>query len=639
MRASISVLACAGALLHSSAVSANRLTFGLRHDASTSAEIFRRPPAVSPGSAIRVVAPGSAVAPDSLTEGTNLLASTYGLIVLQDPEVSYVDLYHAGTEQVRATQVVKAATEGGTAAVWTANGHDKLDGTAKIVDGIQDVLIPSLVQAPRWLIGYSDATALHALWARSGILSIYGPMSSDIHSFSQQAQTNLFQILNSHEALTQTFPGTMRYTSRRWPGQSTRGRLLGGNLGVLASLVGSGLLPSFRGAILLVEDTNEVAYSIDRFLATLLRSREFEGVKAIAFGQLIGADTETYTALDLLDRTLAPLGIPVITGLSIGHDITTSLPVVLGAPAEIDEEAGVLRVVAGPVSAWIEIKEKPVPVYGTDANPSEGYVESQLGEEFVVVLQDNRRSARKDLDVELWVDGDCVTGLVADPTVGVPAGAKDREYQCWGADMSATEVRPFKFGATRLTEIDGTSVRRGFGEIGIKLWEGKAGKPISAEKGVWASNTPASVPEAQKTMRPHQVVWSEPVKLEEPSVVSTFSRKRMIATILFRYTSRGSPTPPLPHDPSPSKGKKKRQFEPEDVIVLSDSEDEDDDEGSEDDDRDQAISDIGAQLQLLQEKIEKLKASGAKSQKKRCKKVKEGVKKVKKENSKEEEEA
>ena len=84
--------------------------------------------------------------------------------------------------------------------------------------------------------------------------------------------------------------------------------------------------------------------SVDRLLTTLLRSPDFEGIVGIAIGQLINADTSTYTALQLLDRTLAPLGLPVITGLAIGHDTTKAMPVVLGADAEIDVVNSQLKV-------------------------------------------------------------------------------------------------------------------------------------------------------------------------------------------------------------------------------------------------------------------------------------------------------
>jgi muramoyltetrapeptide carboxypeptidase len=89
---------------------------------------------------------------------------------------------------------------------------------------------------------------------------------------------------------------------------------------------------------------------LDRMLTQLLRADEFQGIVAIAIGQLLGADTSSYTALELLDRTLGSLGLPIITGLSIGHNTTTSLPIVLGALAEVDSNLGQLRVSVPAVS-------------------------------------------------------------------------------------------------------------------------------------------------------------------------------------------------------------------------------------------------------------------------------------------------
>lgn len=186
---------------------------------------------------------------------------------------------------------------------------------------------------------------------------MHGPMGSDIQSFTQANRDSLFSVLSTSDQVTQAFNGSIRYTGVG--GAGARGRLLGGNLSVLASLVGSGFLPSYRGAILLVEDTGEIACehffricalsnlyvdSLDRLLTTLLRSRDFQGIVGIAIGQLLNADTATYTALQLLDRTLSPLGLPVITGLAIGHDMTQAMPVVLGADAEIDVANSQLKV-------------------------------------------------------------------------------------------------------------------------------------------------------------------------------------------------------------------------------------------------------------------------------------------------------
>ncbi|PVG00549.1 hypothetical protein CPB86DRAFT_193350 [Serendipita vermifera] len=276
-----------------------------------------RPAALLSGDNIRIVATGGAVNPTSLSTGVNLLRTRYNLTVQQDPHVLDVYMYYAGTDSVRTQGVIDAFDEMNTfKVVWAARAHTlaQLEST---------LLTPSvLTNSPKWLIGYSDVTALHALWNKAGLA--------------------MFAVLSGTQAVTQTFAGAIRYTAPG--GGGATGRLLGGNLSMLASLVGSGFLPSYQGAILLVEDTGEAAYSVDRLLTTLLRAADFDGIVGIAIGQLIGADTSSYTALQLLDLTLAPLGIPVITNLAIGHDTTQAMPVVLGAMAEIDVQTSQLNV-------------------------------------------------------------------------------------------------------------------------------------------------------------------------------------------------------------------------------------------------------------------------------------------------------
>lgn len=79
-------------------------------------------------------------------------------------------------------------------------------------------------------------------------------------------------------------------------------------------------------------------------LVQTLRAPEFQGLVGIAIGQLLNADTSSYTALELLDRTLSPLGIPVITGIPVGHTTATSMPLVFGAEAEINVQTSQLLV-------------------------------------------------------------------------------------------------------------------------------------------------------------------------------------------------------------------------------------------------------------------------------------------------------
>ncbi|KAL0580637.1 hypothetical protein V5O48_001367 [Marasmius crinis-equi] len=269
-----------------------------------------RPPPINAGDFIRVIAPAGAVDAAALAKGTALLGSApFGLQVRQDRDALLaVELYFAGSDDVRATSLLEAVGElseigNGTKAVWAARGGY---GTARLIARVQDTVIPALKANPGWLVGYSDLTALIALWNRANVLALHGPMASNIQSFSQAARDATLSILRGTEAFKQTFNGSIRFRGSS-SGQSVKGRLLGGNLSVLASL-------------------------------------DFAGIVGIAVGQFVDGDTSNYTALQLLDLTFTSLDLPVITGLPIGHDTSTAMPLVLGAQAEIDLEAGQLIV-------------------------------------------------------------------------------------------------------------------------------------------------------------------------------------------------------------------------------------------------------------------------------------------------------
>ncbi|KAF9267365.1 peptidase S66, LD-carboxypeptidase A [Marasmius fiardii PR-910] len=316
----------------------------------TTAITAARPPPVNAGDSIRIIAPAGAVTAASLAAGTKLLASApWNLQARRDLDVLLaVDFYYAGSDDLRTTSLLEAVSEATagcgrsneTKAIWAARGGY---GTARLLARLQDTVIPALQANPRWLVGYSDLTALIALWNRANVLALHGPMASDIQSFTQAARDETLAIIRGTAAYKQTFKGSIRYRGNSGS-SSVRGRLLGGNLSVLASLVGSGFLPSFQGAILFIEDTGEAAYRLDRYLTTLLRSQDFAGIVGIAMGQFVDGDTSSYTALELLDFTLAPLGLPVLTGLPVGHDTTTAMPLVLGAEAEIDLNIGQLTI-------------------------------------------------------------------------------------------------------------------------------------------------------------------------------------------------------------------------------------------------------------------------------------------------------
>jgi len=131
------------------------------------------------------------------------------------------------------------------------------------------------------------------------------------------------------------------------PGRAT-GTLLGGNLTMLQTSIGTPDLPDLRGAILLFEDTDEAPYSYDRMLTQLLRAGTLKQIAGIAIGQFTNAPVTAgqWTAAEAVLDRIGNLGIPVLGGLRVGHG-NGQLTVPLGTTATIDTTSATLTVAPG----------------------------------------------------------------------------------------------------------------------------------------------------------------------------------------------------------------------------------------------------------------------------------------------------
>ena len=126
-----------------------------------------------------------------------------------------------------------------------------------------------------------------------------------------------------------------------------RGRLIGGNLTVLAALAGTPYLPDFAGAILFLEETNEAEYRIDRMLTQLALAGILGKVAGVVFGQCsdcrnTDAGYSNFTIYEVLDRQFSQLGVPAFQGAEFGH-MAAQMSMPVGVMAEIDAAAGTIR--------------------------------------------------------------------------------------------------------------------------------------------------------------------------------------------------------------------------------------------------------------------------------------------------------
>jgi muramoyltetrapeptide carboxypeptidase len=218
---------------------------------------------------------------------------------------------------------------------------------------------------PKILMGFSDITSLLiGIYARSGLVTFHGPTGQSTWNpftvdyvkrilFDGEVLT-LQNQLNRDNNLTTTLVRVETIT----PGK-VRGKLAGGNLSVLAAMVGSAYLPSWKETILFVEETREEIYRVDRLLTQLKLAGILEQVAGFVFGQCTDCDRltrestqkdgqESLTLAQVLRDHIQPLGIPAWYGAMIGH-IKNKFTLPIGLEVEIDASQGTIQMLESAV--------------------------------------------------------------------------------------------------------------------------------------------------------------------------------------------------------------------------------------------------------------------------------------------------
>lgn len=246
--------------------------------------------------------------------------------------------YLAGRDADRLADLDAALRDPGVRAIVATRGGK---GAHRIADGLD---FAAARRDPKLLIGFSEITILHlALWRHAGVPGIHGACW-DAQRHGEAAAASFAQ------AILADGPTTVRSrpdepTAALTTGGSARGILLGGNLDMIAAAAGWAL-PSLAGAILLVEDVEKGLGHVDRHLTRLVKSGCLRGVHGIAVGQFTRfAPSRGWTIVDVLRDRLAPLGVPMLGGLPLGHG-HGALAVPVGTEAVLDADRGTLAVAA-----------------------------------------------------------------------------------------------------------------------------------------------------------------------------------------------------------------------------------------------------------------------------------------------------
>jgi muramoyltetrapeptide carboxypeptidase len=267
------------------------------------------------------------------------LLTGWGLRPVLAPNAYARQGYLAGADALRAADVNAAFADPEVRGILCTRGGY---GAQRMVDAIDMAAVRA---DPKVVAGFSDITALQfALWRGARLATVHGPGAAWLDQRTPpHSAESLRATLMSTEPVTVARLTSEETASVLIPGTAT-GPLLGGNLCLIVSSLGTPDMPDLTGAILLIEDIEEPPYKVDRMLTQLRRTGVLAGLAGVAVGQFTNcADEWAVSVAEVLAERLGDLGVPVLGGLPIGHGVG-QLTVPVGTPATLDATAGTLTV-------------------------------------------------------------------------------------------------------------------------------------------------------------------------------------------------------------------------------------------------------------------------------------------------------
>lgn len=224
------------------------------------------------GDQVAIVCPASYIKGD--IEVAITILNAWGLQVKVGKSVTSRFHQFAGTDEVRRQDLQAALDNPEIKAIFAARGGY---GTVRIIDQLD---FRTFEKHPKWLIGFSDITVLHShLYHRLGVCSIHGQMPK---SFGDSTKAALASLKHALFGISMDF----QYTQHTFPNRSGKGcgRLIGGNLAILHSILATPSDGSYDNKILFIEDVSEQHYAIDRMLRTLKRAGKLIKLQSLIVG-------------------------------------------------------------------------------------------------------------------------------------------------------------------------------------------------------------------------------------------------------------------------------------------------------------------------------------------------------------------
>lgn len=295
------------------------LGFLITFSSLVSQEKLITPSYLKTGDTIAILAPAGILKPSrkAVVLQAKQLAESWGLYVVLGKNMFHQNNHFAGTDNERAADFQEALDNKNIKAIWAARGGY---GSVRILDKLD---FTKFTQNPKWIIGYSDITAFHNHIHNLGIETLHAMMAT---SLEEKPSAIIETISTFKKAL---FGENLSYKiplskyNRTQNLDTIQGQIIGGNLAILTSMLGSKSQLNTDDKILFIEEIGEYKYAIDRMLQSLKRANYFTNVKAVVVGNMSlikKNSTKWGSSIEQLILDAIPADIPVIFNFPAGHE-------------------------------------------------------------------------------------------------------------------------------------------------------------------------------------------------------------------------------------------------------------------------------------------------------------------------------
>ncbi|MEM6765853.1 MAG: LD-carboxypeptidase [Bacteroidota bacterium] len=313
------------------------------------------PKPLKKGDTLGIVGPSSAVSRGSLERSLKNMKEA-GFQVKYTDNVRVKKGFLAGTDQQRLDDLHAMFKDPEVDGVYCIRGGY---GAGRLLNDIDYELIRN---NPKFFMGYSDITALlFAIYKHAGMVCFHGPNVDSTRTPFMESQFQRlimdrekgYDIRSDNELLPEE---SLNIAETISPGKA-RGKLIGGNLTLISTLMGTPHEPDFTDAIVLIEDIGEAPYRVDRMLTQLILADKFRDANGIALGMFNDCEVDeedpdfpdSMSLREVLTERLGSLGIPVVWNLPYGH-VADNAPIPIGVEAELDADDKSLKLLGAAFS-------------------------------------------------------------------------------------------------------------------------------------------------------------------------------------------------------------------------------------------------------------------------------------------------